>query len=146
MLPGRIIRARQTLGANMIGAWSGHASTFLILLAVVSAVLLSIPIFVAPLRWARMLGWSIPAQTDLAVYFGRCLGGIAIVLNAITLRAGMTGAGTVFVFQLVLAVASILTVVHIWGAVRGTQPITETIEIAMWAGLVLLTLACWPVA
>ena len=130
----------------MIGAWSEHASTFLILLAAISAIFLSIPIFVAPLRWAQILGWAIPAQTDLAVYFGRCLGGIAIVLNAITLRAGLTGEGEVFVFQLMLAVASILTGVHIWGAVRGTQPVSETIEIAMWAGLVMLTLACWPVA
>lgn len=92
-----------------------------------------------------MLGWRIPAQTDLAVYFGRCLGGIAIVLNAFTLRAGVTGDGNVFAFQITLAVASILTVVHVWGAVRGTQPVSETIEIAMWAGLVLLTLACWPI-
>jgi hypothetical protein len=130
----------------MIGAWSGHASTFLILLAVISALFLSIPIFVAPLRWARLLGWPIPEQTDLAVYFGRCLGGIAIVLNAITLRAGMTGESNVLVFQILLAVASILTVVHVWGAIRGVQPVSETIEIAMWAGLVLLTLACWPVA
>jgi hypothetical protein len=130
----------------MIGAWSVHASTFLILLAVVSAIFLSIPIFVAPLRWARTFGWIIPAQTDLAVYFGRCLGGIAIVLNAITLRAGMTGEGEVFVFQVLLGVASVLTAVHIWGAVRGIQPVSETIEIAMWAGLVLLTLAFWPAA
>jgi hypothetical protein len=130
----------------MIGAWSGHASTFLILLAVISALFLSIPIFVAPLRWARLLGWPIPEQTDLAVYFGRCLGGIAIVLNAITLRAGMTGESNVLVFQILLAVASILTIVHVWGAIRGVQPVSETIEIAMWAGLVLLTLACWPVA
>jgi hypothetical protein len=130
----------------MIGAWSGHASTFLILLAVISALFLSIPIFVAPLRWARLLGWPIPAQADLAVYFGRCLGGIAIVLNAITLRAGVTGESNVLVFQILLAVASILTVVHVWGAIRGVQPVSETIEIAMWAGLVLLTLACWPAA
>jgi hypothetical protein len=88
----------------MIGIWSAYASTFLILLAVISAVFLSIPIFIAPLRWARILGWPIPAQTDLAVYFGRCL-----------------------------------------GAVRGTQPVAETIEIAIWAGLALLILACWPV-
>ena len=74
------------------------------------------------------------------------MGGIAIVLNAITLRTGLTGEGEVFVFQLMLAVAAILTGVHIWGAVRGAQPVSETIEIAMWAGLVLLTLACWPVA
>ena len=44
-----------------------------------------------------------------------------------------------------LAVASILTVVHGWGAVSRAQPLSETVEIAMWAGLVLLTLACWPV-
>ena len=129
----------------MIGTWSGHAGTFLILVAAISAVALAIPIFVAPLRWARVLGWPIPVQTDLAVYFGRCLGGIAIVLNAIILRAGITGEGIVFAFELMLAAASILTVVHVWGAVSRTQPLSETIEIAMWAGLVLLTLACWPV-
>ena len=128
----------------MIGIWSGHSSTFLIALAVISATLLSIPMFVAPLRWARILGWKVPAETDLAVYFGRCLGGIAIVLSAVTLRAGMTGEGTVVVFELTLAIAVTLTVVHVWGAILKIQPVSETLEIVMWASLALLTLACWP--
>jgi hypothetical protein len=36
--------------ASMIGTWSGHANTLLILLAVISTVVLSIPILVASLR------------------------------------------------------------------------------------------------
>ena len=128
----------------MIGVWSEHARLFLMLAGAVSAVFLSIPIFVAPLRWARVLGWPLPAHTDLTVYFGRCLGAIALVLNAAMMRAGMTGEGIVVVFQLTLAVAAMLTIVHAWGAVLRIQPASETIEIALWAGLVLLTLACWP--
>ena len=40
----------------MIGIWSAYASTFLILLAIISAVFLSIPIFIAPLAGRGFLG------------------------------------------------------------------------------------------
>jgi len=37
-----------------------------------------------------------------------------------------------------------MTLVHVVGAIQRIQPVTETIEIAFWAGLVLLGLAFYP--
>ena len=132
------------LGNIMIGIWSEHAGAFLLLVAGVTAVCFSFPLFIAPLRWARLLGWTIPAHADLAVYFGRCLGAVAIVLNAVQLRAGITGESATLIFQITLGIALLMVIVHAWGAIRRIQPVSETIEIAFWAGIALLTLAFWP--
>ena len=37
-----------------------------------------------------------------------------------------------------------MTLVHVWGAIRRIQPVTETIEIAFWAGLIVLGLLFYP--
>ncbi len=36
--------------------------------------------------------------------------------------------------------------VHIWGGLRGFQPITGTLETGFWAVLTGLSLALWPIA
>ena len=97
----------------MIGMWSEHAGTFLVLIAGVTAACFSLPLFIAPLRWARLLGWTIPAHTDLAVYLGRCLGAVAIVLNAVQLRAGVTGESATLIFQITLGIALLMVMVHV---------------------------------
>lgn len=66
----------------MIGIWSQHASTFLQVIAVLTLVAFAIPISLAPMRWARALGWTPDDKGDLALYFGRCLGVVALVLTA----------------------------------------------------------------
>jgi hypothetical protein len=69
---------------------------------------------------------------------------MALVFDGFILRAALTGSGMVWVFQFGIAVFSGMTLVHIWGAVRRIQPVTETIEIAFWAGLVILGLLVYP--
>ncbi|HUP99766.1 MAG TPA: hypothetical protein VM093_04835 [Aeromicrobium sp.] len=128
----------------MIGMWADGAQTFLLVFGIIGAVAFGLPIFLTPLAWARAFRWNLPDDTDLAVYFGRCLGVLALVLGAFVLRAGLTGEGMVFVFQFAIAVFVGMTLVHIWGAIRRIQPVTETIEIAFWAGLVLLGLLFYP--
>jgi len=54
----------------MLGLWSAHAQTFLLMVMAVTTVVFALPIFLVPLRWARVLGWHIPEHTDLAVYSG----------------------------------------------------------------------------
>ena len=129
----------------MIGVWSGHAQAFLLVATVLSALGLSLPIFLAPLAWARRFGWTIPDHTELAVYFGRSLGALAVTINLLTLRAALTGVALVTAFEVTLVVSVLMVVVHVYGALRRVQPVSETIEIGFWAAIALLALACWPV-
>ena len=129
----------------MLGCWSGHAQDFLLVLVAVTSVAFALPIFLAPLAWARRFGWRIPEHTDLAVYFGRCLGAFILIVELLMLRAGLTGEGLVFTFQVLLAVAGFMIVVHVWGALLRIQPISETLEIGMYSGLALLTILFYPV-
>ena len=129
----------------MIGVWSGHAHAFLLVATVLSALGLSLPIFLAPLAWARRFGWTIPDHTELAVYFGRSLGALAVTINLLTLRAALTGAALATAFEVTLVVSVLMVVVHVYGALRRVQPVSETIEIGFWAAIALLALACWPV-
>lgn len=128
----------------MTGIWGAHAQTFLLVAMLATTALFALPIFLAPLRWARLLGWPLPTDTDLAVYFGRCLGAFVLIVEALMLRAALTGEGLHFTFEVIAAVAAMMVVVHIWGAVQRIQPLLETLEIAMYGGLFLLTLAFWP--
>jgi len=128
----------------MIGMWATHAQAFLFVLMLVTSVVLALPIFFVPLAWARRLGWRIPEHTDLAVYFGRCLGAFILIVELLMLRAAFTGTGLVFTFQVLIAVAVLMTIVHIWGAVQRIQPISETLEIGMYAGLGILTVLFYP--
>jgi hypothetical protein len=128
----------------MIGIWRSHAQAFLVVLMLVTSAAFALPIFLAPLTWARRLGWQIPEHTDLAVYFGRCLGAFILVVEILMLRAVLTGIGLVFTFQVLIAVAVLMTVVHIWGAVQRVQPTSETLEIGMYAGLGMLAVLFYP--
>ncbi len=129
----------------MLGLWHLHAQTYLITLAVATTVVFAAPIFFCPLAWARRFQWHIPAETDLAVYFGRCLGAFILIVELLLLRAGLTGEGLVYTFQVLLAIAAFMVVVHIWGAIQRIQPWTETLEIGMYAGMFLLTVLFYPV-
>lgn len=129
----------------MLGAWGAHAQTYLLCLMAVTTLAFALPIFVAPLRWARWFGWKIPEETDLTVYFGRCLGAFILIVELLMLRAAVTGTGLVFTFQVLLAVAALMVVVHVWGALLRIQPISETLEIGMYSGLALLTVLFYPV-
>ena len=129
----------------MLGLWGTHAQTFLLVMMTATTLVFALPIFLMPLRWATMLGWRIPADTDLAVYFGRCLGAFVLIVEALMLRAGLTGEGVLFTFQVLACVALLMVIVHIWGAVQRIQPLLETLEIGMYSGFLLLTLLFWPV-
>lgn len=128
----------------MIGMWAANAQTFLLVFGIIGGVAFAVPIFLMPLAWARAFRWNLPDDTDLAVYFGRCLGVLALALDGFVLRAALTRDGIGTVFQFVIATAVGMTLVHVWGAIRRIQPITETIEIGFWAGLVLLALLFYP--
>ena len=130
----------------MIGIYHAHAQTFLLTLTIVTTLVFAGPIFFIPLTWARWFQWRIPEHTDLAVYFGRCLGAFILIVEALMLRAALTGEGIEFTFQVLAAVAGFMVIVHIWGAIKRIQPWTETAEIAMYSGLGILALLFYPLA
>jgi hypothetical protein len=129
----------------MVGAYAEHARHFLFFWAVITTVVFAIPLFFTPIAWARMMRFEIPAHTDLAVYFGRCLGAFALVIEGMTFRAALRGSGIQFVFEAGLAFSALMVLVHVYGAVKGIQPITETLEIPFWVGAVLLFVLFFPV-
>ena len=129
----------------MLGIWGAHAQTYLLFLMAVTTAVFALPIFLVPLRWARWLGWTIPQQTDLTVYFGRCLGAFILIVELLMLQAAVTGTGLVLTFQVLLAVSAFMIVVHVWGALLRIQPVSETLEIGMYSVLALLTILFYPV-
>jgi len=130
----------------MVGIWNEFSQYYLVAWAVLTSAVFTIPLFFAPIAWAKVLQWNIPADTDLAVYFGRCLGGVGLGICAAALHAGITGQGTIAVFNILFVVFVLVTVAHIWGAIMRIQPMTETLEIVFWFGLVLLNAAFYPTA
>ena len=128
----------------MLGIWSAHSQAFLLVLVCVTSIVFALPIFLVPLTWARWFGWRIPQERDLAIYFGRCLGAFILIVEALMLRAGLSGEGLVFTFQVLLGVAAMMVIVHVWGAIRRIQPISETLEIGMYSGMFLLAAMFYP--
>lgn len=128
----------------MIGIFAHHAQTLALILASATTILFAIPILIAPLAWARIMRWDIPEQTHLAIYFGRCLGAFALVLELFLFRAALTGEGLNFVFEFMMLIWIFMVGVHVVGAFQRIQPITETLEIGLWAFFIALTAAFWP--
>ncbi len=128
----------------MIGAMSGYASEFLIGLAGFTFLFFTLPLLFVPLQWARVMGFQIPAHTDLAVYFGRSLGVVAAASNYLALRAALTGAALAEVVAFIAALAAMMIAIHAWGAYKKIQPMSETLEIALWVAITLAALAVYP--
>lgn len=128
----------------MLGLWSANAAEFLLFLTLATTLVFALPIFLVPLTWARLMAWQIPQQTDLAVYFGRCLGAFILILEALMLRAALTGEAMHTAFELLAATATMMIVVHVYGALKRIQPLSETLEIGFYVLLLLLTLMFWP--
>ena len=130
----------------MIGLWSAHSQTFLLAMASVTTLAFALPITFAPLAWSRLMQWKVPADTDLVVYYARCLGVFILIVEALAFRAGLTGVAIEFTFQVLLAVFGLMVVLHAVGMVQRIQPWTENAEILMYSGLAVLALLFWPVA
>src|SRR3712207_5738540 len=38
----------------------------------------ALPLLLVPYRWAKAFGWKPEKETDIGLYFGRCLGAVAV--------------------------------------------------------------------
>jgi hypothetical protein len=129
----------------MIGMYMEHSGSFLRVVAVLTLVAFAIPISLAPLAWARALRWDIDARPELALYFGRCLGVVALVLVWAAWHAASHPALQPFYFNMLIGSTGLLALVHVVGALQKVQPWTETAEIPFWGGLTVLALLFYPV-
>ena|SRR6266704_568326 len=130
----------------MIGMFAEHSGAFLRVVAVVTALAFSIPISLAPLVWARTFRWAVDTKSDLALYFGRCLGALALVVSWASWHAAGHAEVQQFYFQMLIGLTALMGVVHIVGAVQKVQPWIETAEIPFWGGLAVLGLFFYPAA
>lgn len=128
----------------MIGLLSDHSAAFLKVFAVFTLLAFAIPIAVAPLAWARVLKWDIDSKSHLALYFGRCLGAVAIVISCAAWYAAVHPEVQRFFFGVQIGIALLVGIVHVVGAIQRVQPLTETAETAFWAALVILGLLFLP--
>jgi hypothetical protein len=112
------------------------ASWFLIVAMAFFLVVYALPLLFVPLHWARWFQWELPqGKTDLAVYLGRCLGGVALSVIVIAYQGIADPKGHRNVFELIGMIGALLTLVHVWGAIRRIQPWTEHVEIALYAAV-----------
>jgi hypothetical protein len=98
------------------------------------------------LRWAKLMGFQIPAHTDLAVYFGRSVGALAAATNFLALHAGLSGRAVPDVLLFIVAISVMMVAIHAWGAYKKIQPLSETLEIGFWIAMGLAALAMMPAA
>lgn len=128
----------------MIGLLGDYSAVFLKVFAVVTLLAFAVPIAVAPLAWARVLKWDVDSKPHLALYFGRCLGAVAIVITCAAWYAAVHPEVQRFFFGMQIAISLLVGIVHVVGAIQRVQPLTETAEIAFWAALVILGLLFFP--
>ena len=128
----------------MVGAWSELSGAFLLVVGLGALVLLGLPLLIRPLLWASVLRWSVPADDNLTIYFGRSLGAVLCVLSVFALIAAGDPSVQPFFYGIMLAGFGLTGAVHVWGALRRIQPATETAETAAWVGLLVVGLLCYP--
>jgi hypothetical protein len=119
---------------------------FLSVAGAVFTVIFAIPLFVDPVWWAERFGWDTDGPRDLVVYFGRCLGAVALGLTLLALRAVRDPAAHVWLFDLLALVGVLLAIVHLRGAIEDAQPLIEHLETAGYAAFAGAALICRPQA
>lgn len=85
-------------------------------------------------------------KSDLALYFGRCLGAFALTMSCTAWYVARHRELQPLFFSMIIAIFAFMVVVHIVGAFQKVQPWTETAESPFWCGLTLLCLLFYPAA
>lgn len=117
----------------MIDASAPAASWFLWILGATFLVAYALPLFLVPLRWAKLFGWRV-TRDPLTIYFGRCLGGVAIANCVISMRLAPTISAHPHWLEFIAVSGGLLALAHVIGALEGEQPWLETAEIVLFAG------------
>jgi hypothetical protein len=120
---------------HMIGIWTSYNNVFLFVAGVAMLAAFGLPLVLVPMRWARVFRWELPQPQNLTIMLGRSLGVFICIISE----------AKPFFFDLMLWLFAGMLVLHVYGAIRKTQPITETIEIVLWIVLGIITLCFYPI-
>ncbi len=128
----------------MIGIWQSYSDVFLYVVGVAMLLSFGIPLVAVPLSWARLFRWPVPESQELVVFVIRSMGIIISLMAIFSFVAARTPAAQPFFFDLMISTFAAMLVLHVYGAIQKTQPITETVEIGLWVVLLLVTLCFRP--
>jgi hypothetical protein len=98
----------------------------------------ALPLLLRPYRWARAFGWRPEPETDVGLYFGRCLGAVATAMSVQALRASREPTRHRSLFGTIELAAWLLAAVHARGLIERRQPPVEHLEIAGYSALAVL--------
>jgi hypothetical protein len=129
---------------NMIGIWSSYADIYLIVAGIAMLAGFGLPLVLVPLRWASLFRWDVSQVSDLVIFLGRSLGVFITVIALYAFKVSQTPSAMPFYYELMLWTYVGMILLHVHGAIRKIQPITETIEIGLWIILCLVTLCFYP--
>ena len=93
----------------------------------------ALPLFLNPYAWAKRFGWREEPETDVGLYFGRCLGAIAIGGCVQSVEAARDPERHRSFFLFAEVAAWFLAAVHVRQGLERRQPPIENAEIAMWS-------------
>lgn len=128
----------------MIGIWSTYADIYLVAAGVAMLAAFGFPLIFVPMRWARLFRWDVSQPGNLVIFLARSLGVFITVIALYAFKVARTPSAMPFFFELMLWTFAGMLLLHIYGAIRKTQPVTETIEIGLWIILCLVTLCFYP--
>ena len=128
----------------MLGIWQSYSDIYLYVAGVSMLIGFGLPLMIAPLAWARLFRWQVPQEQSLVVFLGRSMGIIISLIAIFAIQATRVPLAKPFFFDLMLCMFAAMLVLHIQGAIRKTQPITETVEIGLWVLLLVVTLGFYP--
>ena len=113
---------------------------FMLVGSIALLLLLALPLLFVPMAWGRRLGWRIPEESDLANYLGRSLGGVALSIAIVGLKAAQDPWRYQAVFALLIFIGIFMTAVHLYGFVKKIQPRIENVEVLIYP---LVSLLAW---
>src|SRR5919108_1691291 len=113
------------------------ARRFAAFFACVFAPVFAIPLLLDPYRWARAFGWRRERETDVGLYFGRCLGAVATAACLQAARAARDPEGHRSYFQFAEIGGWLFAAVHLRGLLERRQPPIEHAEIVGYSAFAI---------
>jgi hypothetical protein len=105
---------------------------------------LGVPLFLDPYGWSRAFGWRSEPETDVGLYFGRCLGALALAAAAQGGRAALNPERHRSYYPFAEAAGWLLAAAHARGLLERRQPPIEHVEIVAWLGMAIAARRCAP--
>lgn len=99
------------------------------IIAALFGPLFALPLLIDPYRWARAFGWRGEPETDVGLYFGRCLGAMATASCIQAARAARDPERHRSYFDFAELTGWLLAAVHLRGLLERRQPPIEHAEI-----------------